>query len=747
MSAELLYRFLYSSEGVTFLGALVIFLVVGILGVWLWSRRERKLVHQYEQSRFSLERELERQRFELERQRFLLERKQTSMASTEVTAKESEPTSKPEQQSPPPVVPEGLIEAINSGKCTLFWGGGLSAQAGYPTWRQALAEVIQSTVGRADTSGVSELEQLLNAGRFSLAIELVATRLGRDALISEFNRLWGAPRATTPAITALAKLPFTNAVTSVWDSLIDQAFTHREPQVVTGGSSEGLEPLLSRESFCIVRLWGALNRPDSVLFTPNEYRAVVAGNPTYAKYLASLATSQVHLFIGAGIDTIEEYLSAAPRYPSSRTHYALVPANEGIDAAREVFKERYGVELLVFHPSPGWPEVSTFMNNLARVVTSRAPARPPIDVEAFRLTALKLENIGPFRTLALKFDQNWNLLLGDNGAGKSTILRALALVLCGDDTRALIEGARLLRSKTEKGAIELVVGNDLYRTELTRDSTGAIHVNVGSRVSPLKIGRWLALAFPPLRGVSIADPRGPTAEGSPSPVIDDVLPILVGQTDGRLSSLKQWLVNLDVRSSPGEGVSTEEAARNRQLRDHFFKLFNAFVPGINVKFSNVDRKSWQVNVIANDLEVGIDQLSQGASSILGWAGTLLQRMYEIHGADKEISQAAAVVLIDEIDAHLHPDWQQQIVGTLQEQFPNVQFIATTHSPLIVGELDTKQVYRMRWEDGEVVVKHPTQPDPRHGCNRTADQRDVRPVQDCGQEDARATRKAATTFGW
>jgi ABC-type multidrug transport system ATPase subunit len=461
-----------------------------------------------------------------------------------------------------------------------------------------------------------------------------------------------------------------------------------------------------------VRLWGALSHPETVVFTPSEYRGVVAGNPTYAKYLASLALSQSHLFIGASTDTIEEYLSAVPRtpsHPSSRTHYALVPEEEEVDAIREVFKIRHGVELLVFRPSPGWSEVRAFLENLARTVSARAPAPRPIDPEAFRLKALKLENIGPFKNLLLEFDQSWNVLLGNNGAGKSTILRALALVLCGDDTRALIEGARLLRSKNDRGAIELVVGNDTYRTELTRDTTGAVHVNVGTRVSPLKIGRWVALAFPPLRGVSINDPRGPTTEGSPSPVIDDVLPILVGQTDSRLSSLKQWLVNLEVRSSPGDGVGTKEAARNRKLRDHFFELFNAFVPGLNVRFANVDRQSWQVNVITNDLEVGIDQLSQGTSSILGWAGSLLQRMYEIHGADKDVRQTAAVVLLDELDAHLHPDWQQRIVSTLKEQFPNVQFIATTHSPLIVGELDAKQIYCMQWKSGEVLAERPTQP--------------------------------------
>jgi len=63
----------------------------------------------------------------------------------------------------------------------------------------------------------------------------------------------------------------------------------------------------------------------------------------------------------------------------------------------------------------------------------------------------------------------------------------------------------------------------------------------------------------------------------------------------------------------------------------------------------------------------------------------------------------AIVLIDEIDAHLHPAWQQTLVSRLSRLFPNIQFIATTHSPLIVGGLEASQVFRFAREEGEVVM--------------------------------------------
>jgi hypothetical protein len=554
-------------------GSAAAVLVAGLYFLWLTRRNRRRL-----------EQELEMLRFRLERQDEL--EKPTEVAVTEA------PTAMPTLMIPQ--VPNELVNSISRGNCTLFWGGGLSAQAGYPTWREGLAEMIERT--DADDSFKSDLQKLLKAGRFSLVIEALATRLTRNEIIHQLLALWGAPRSATPAIDAVAKLPFTNVVTSVWDPLVERAFLHRQPVVVMGVSSESLEGLLRREAFCIVRLWGALSHQESVLFTPNEYRAALAGNPTFAKYVASFTLSQSHLFIGASLDTIEEYLSATPRgVPSSHTHYALVPETDDIELARGVFKRR-GVELLVFHPTPGWPEIPTFVTKLREAVEARAPTIPPVNIEPILLKKVELQNVGPFQSLSVDLDEHWNVLLGDNGMGKSTVLRAIALVLCGDDSRALIEGGQLLSAGAQKGFVQLTVGSDAYRTELVRDTSGAVHVNVGNRLAPLRAGRWVILAFPPLRGISIDNPKGPTTEGSSLPVVEDVLPILVGQTDSRLSSLKQWLVNLDVRSKPNGGISSQEADKNQKLRDHFFRMVNAFMPGADIQFAGVDRQTWQVHV-------------------------------------------------------------------------------------------------------------------------------------------------------
>lgn len=74
------------------------------------------------------------------------------------------------------------------------------------------------------------------------------------------------------------------------------------------------------------------------------------------------------------------------------------------------------------------------------------------------------------------------------------------------------------------------------------------------------------------------------------------------------------------------------------------------------------------------------------------------------GSGKKLSELRGVVMVDEIDLHLHPEWQRIVVPTLASALPNVQFIFTTHSPLVVGSLTSQNLFLLSQEDQATVVR-------------------------------------------
>ena len=104
----------------------------------------------------------------------------------------------------------------------------------------------------------------------------------------------------------------------------------------------------------------------------------------------------------------------------------------------------------------------------------------------------------------------------------------------------------------------------------------------------------------------------------------------------------------------------------------------------------------------NDVEMAVDELSDGYRSILSLTFELIRQLAAHYGADHVFNPAATaviapgIVLIDEVDAHLHPTWQRQIGAFLRKHFPAIQFIVTTHSPIIcqAATAPTDTIYRL-----------------------------------------------------
>lgn len=647
----------------------------------------------------------------------------------------------------PPELPPELVKACVEGECVAYVGAGLSAQVGFPTWLPLVRDLLRWAVEEELIPGrfADSLRAALDQGQADpVADSIVGTldNLGEKAKL--FAYLQGVFLGISPPIPkthrVLSKIPFSAVLTTNLDGLLERTYAEARVRVWTHKDTEPLSAALTRGEFFLLKLYGTLEQPETVVLAPEQYTDAIAKNLQFSQFMANLFFSRTLLFVGASLEGIEAYLSGISfRGTRPRTHYALVGVvGTAWRAKADVLKRRYGIEVLPYTLEPDHPQVLQFLENLLGAVqeererSKKVPAQSQAAAAAGAswLKEVELENIGPFEQLKLELDRNWNILLGDNGVGKSTILKAIAVGLCPKEAQPY--AARLIRTGQTEASITLKT--DQGETYLTRilGKPGGAEVITQSR-RPISAENWLALGFPPLRTVTWDRPRPYDEKERGTPLPGDLLPLIRGDSDPRLDTLKQWLIDLDrllAREKARQASASKgKAGKNRyeQLRDELFQTIAEITPAMKIEFKEItDAK--QIIVTTDDGQVPIEAVSQGTSSLIGWVGVLLQRFHEIYGQKDGAEEGPqprsgasipprvryALVLMDELDAHMHPKWQQLIVRTLKELFPNVQFVASTHSPLVVAGMNRREVHVVRRagpdepQAGHVVVEWPKQ---------------------------------------
>lgn len=108
----------------------------------------------------------------------------------------------------------------------------------------------------------------------------------------------------------------------------------------------------------------------------------------------------------------------------------------------------------------------------------------------------------------------------------------------------------------------------------------------------------------------------------------------------------------------------------------------------------------------NNRILSLNQLSHGEKMTLAMVGDLARRLAIANPGLENPLEGSGVVLIDEVDLHLHPKWQRQIVTKLQQTFPRIQFILTTHSPLIINHLHRESIFLLEQQEVVPLKAHP-----------------------------------------
>ncbi len=318
------------------------------------------------------------------------------------------------------------------------------------------------------------------------------------------------------------------------------------------------------------------------------------------------------------------------------------------------------------------------------------------------IDTIRLENIRGFRELKFSFDRGqgqyagWTVLTGDNGSGKSTVLKAMALLLVGASTRFRLESR--LNSYRSQGPKNGIVELHSTNTGTTTITTLTIHTDGCTEVKrePIFSERTLeapavkfSCGYGPFRRVS-----GHTESASElmSAQQSRCFATLFSES-ASLAESANWLRELKYKSlenRPKEKKSLELVLEVIQ---------DEFLPN-QITVDRVDSDGLWLKDRQGNLLSWAD-MSDGYRAALALLTDILRHMInayspdDLTGRDDEgrlFLKPAGVVLIDEIDAHLHPEWQREIGFWLKRHFPNIQFIVTSHSPLICQAADPNGLF-------------------------------------------------------
>lgn len=633
-------------------------------------------------------------------------------------------TAAPRAAAPPPAYPESgevpavpaaLVAAIAAGRGFLSIGTGAAGQAGLPTG----TELMRMLVNRFEKKLPEGFADVASDGRAIGHASFVTSPLGKgmDVLLSSVHReqvveliaaaLREPPRARDFHEIAVSP-PWRGIASLAWDDLAYQAIRasgNDNWQRLRPDDQTLFTETLRKPEPIYLDVLGELQFPASLSLSMDELRRNLSRNPEWQRGLTLLMQTHCFLFIGTEPDVLEQFfqtLYLETGGPGEPRHFALAPIGADIDLWTHSLA-RFGVALLPYGPAAGHRAVGAFMNDLRSLAAARGeqPSAPPVRPTP-QIGAISLRNIGPFESLKLKLATEpqadgarpWTVIFGSNGMGKSTILRAATLALIGVDPRTAGAGAKLLKSGAKEGSIELHLGAESLRTRLYRDGSNVI---VDSpQVTPVQAGFCLVLGFPSLRGAPTPNPTGlSTPEKAVAPEAADLLPLLHGTVDDRLGNFKQWLLNILVMAGQGD-------ARAISQRDLLDRIIRDIVPGDIDGLLPVG-SDFTLMVNTADGPVPFDGMSQGMSSIFNWLGVLVQRLYQFYIESPNPELEEATVIVDEIDAHLHPDWQRRLVGLTKQNFPRIQVIATSHSPLLAGALHAGEVCVLEREHADAPI--------------------------------------------
>lgn len=320
-----------------------------------------------------------------------------------------------------------------------------------------------------------------------------------------------------------------------------------------------------------------------------------------------------------------------------------------------------------------------------------------IEISNFRVFAnAKIDFIHPdrdFRAMNVPRPaiKNVNLIVGDNGHGKTTLLKAIAIAALGPAIdRVKLPYYQLIKKSNNPRQLATTISAEFS----PHHQDESIYQTLVSKIGIKRRGRGERVQW------IHPDPK----RGHPVSNIANQSMFCVGYGATR------WVGR--TRRTP-ESTANPENIRARRVRSLFEEAYalRPLAPWLdNLRTSNPHRHQ-EIKEILNKLlqptgyrhtgvhtgphhsygrggfPIPFRALSDGLRAFIGWVGDLLYFTHLTCPSERRLIENCGIVMVDEIDLHIHPIWQVDIIERLATALPNLQFIITSHSPLVVGSLE------------------------------------------------------------
>ncbi|MEO6832025.1 MAG: AAA family ATPase [Chitinophagaceae bacterium] len=324
------------------------------------------------------------------------------------------------------------------------------------------------------------------------------------------------------------------------------------------------------------------------------------------------------------------------------------------------------------------------------------------------LKTLSLHNFKCLSDIQFSFEKSpkelrkWTLIVGENGVGKTSLLEAIALLTAGKEAfscaAANTEGL-WLKAGTDSGNIsatfslggkkEQSISLDLFNE--VSPKTNEKSLAAAEEIIIKNQTEFLVVAYGATRRKSL----GKMEVESGNIRWQNIQNLL--RRESTLNPLTDWIFQLKKQKGEAGTDLAKEA-----LHDFFPEI----------SFHSLDTDNEQLLFQSEDGIFPLNQLSDGFQSMAAWIGDLLFRITNYTGNFTDPFDVPGLLLIDEIDIHLHPKWQRQLYNFISSWLPNFQIIATTHSALTAQQADTGELFALKRDENQIVRLLPFAGSPR-----------------------------------